>query len=338
MNRLLEVDRLVLEARVKGEPRAILRDVSFELYEGEALAMVGESGSGKSMTARTINRLLPSNFTVSGNVRFAGQDVYSLPQHALRQYRAHDVSMIFQDPRTAINPVRKVGDFLTETLRVNDGMSQKAAEQRAVSLLEQVGIGDGDRRMRQYPHELSGGLLQRVMIASVLAGRPRLILADEPTTALDVTTQAEVIGILNRLRHEYGIALLFITHDLELAAAICDSTVVMYAGQIMERQLSDSLHEQPLHPYAAALFQARPDLARRLPELRAIPGQPLAAFDAPAEGCSFADRCAFATAACRTGVRTLEPTPGGLSQCLRVDELRAEMAAAVAPLAEGRMQ
>ena len=207
--------------------------------------------------------------------------------------------MIFQDPRAHVNPVRRIGDFMTEALRANQGVSAAEAGRRAADMLAQVGIDDGERRLRQYPHELSGGMLQRVMIAAALLTEPALLLADEPTTALDVTTQAEVMAILDELRREFGLAMLFITHDLELAAAICDRTAVMYAGQIVEIRASDLLHDDPLHPYTAALAAARPDIAQTRARLRAIPGRPLSAFEAPRRACAFAPRCPHATAACR---------------------------------------
>ena len=213
------------------------------------------------MTARAIDRLLPRGAEVDGSIRFDGRDVGALAGAELRRYRSQ-VAMIFQDPRAHINPVRRIGDFMTEALRTNLGVPAAEARRRAVDMLGQVGIEDGERRLRQYPHQLSGGMLQRVMIAAALLTEPRLLLADEPTTALDVTTQAEVMAILDDLRREFGLAMLFITHDLELAAAICDRTAVMYAGQIVEIRSSALLHDDPLHPYTAALAAARPDIAQ----------------------------------------------------------------------------
>ncbi len=324
MSALLEVEDLTVRLPVDGTPRTVLREVSFTLDTGQTLGLVGESGSGKSMTARTIARLLPPGAQVEGSVRFDGASVTDLRGAALRRYRADDVAMIFQDARAHTNPVRRIGDFLTEALRINRGIDSREAKRRAVELLHEVGIDDGERRLRQYPHELSGGLLQRVMIASTVAARPRLILADEPTTALDVTTQAEVMAILARLRREYGLAMLFITHDLELAAATCDQTVVMYAGAIVERQASTRLHEDPLHPYTAALVQARPDVDHTRPRLPAIPGQPTTAYEAPA-GCAFAPRCRYAEAACTETEPRLVAIGSGWSSCRRSGELRGSL-------------
>jgi oligopeptide/dipeptide ABC transporter ATP-binding protein len=324
---LLSVDELTVLLPVEGQERAVLRDVSLEIRAGEAVGLVGESGSGKSMTARAIDRLLPRGAQVQGQIRFGGSDVNALAGSQLRAYR-NRVAMIFQDPRAHVNPVRRIGDFMTEALRTNLGVSAAEATRKAADMLAQVGIEDAQRRLRQYPHELSGGMLQRVMIAAALLTEPALLLADEPTTALDVTTQAEVMAILDELRGRYGLAMLFITHDLELAAAICDRTIVMYAGQVVEVRQSELLHSDPLHPYTAALAAARPDIAQKAARLRAIPGRPLSAFEAPATECAFAPRCRFAEDACRAAVPPVVELDGGLSRCVRVSELRGHLEAA----------
>jgi oligopeptide/dipeptide ABC transporter ATP-binding protein len=245
----------------------------------------------------------------------------------LRTYRGH-VAMVFQDPRAHINPVRTVGAFMLEALCTNLKVSGKEARRRAVEALATVGIDDGSRRLGQYPHELSGGLLQRVMIATMLLTEPRLMLADEPTTALDVTTQSEVMAILDELRRERGMALLFITHDLELAGAVCNRTEVMYGGQIVETRASSLLHADPLHPYTAGLAAARPDIDRTVERLFAIPGRPVSAFEAP-DGCAFAPRCAYAQDRCRAERPPLEELDGGRVRCVRAGELRGELAAVV---------
>ena len=321
---LLELDSLTVRLPVDGEVRAVLHGVSLEIRPGEAVGLVGESGSGKSMTARAIDRILPSGASVSGNIRFAGRDVMSLAGADLKRFRG-EVAMIFQDPRAHTNPVRRIGDFMTEALRTNAGVSMDEASRRAVALLKDVGIDDGERRLHQYPHELSGGLLQRVMIATALLTNPRLLLADEPTTALDVTTQAEVVGILDALRSERNLAMLFITHNLELAAAICDRTVVMYAGQVVEVRESSRLHAEPLHPYTAALAAARPSIERTAPRLLAIAGRPLSAFEAPDGECAFAPRCPHVEDACRRARPKLVELDGGLTRCVRASELRGHM-------------
>jgi peptide/nickel transport system ATP-binding protein len=321
---LLEVVNLRVRLLVEGERRPVLRGVSLTISAGEALGLVGESGSGKSMTARSIDRLLPSGAGAEGSIRFAGEEVSALAGGDLRRYRGQ-VAMIFQDPRAHVNPVRTIGDFMTEALRANMGVPSREARRRAADMLRQVGIADGERRLSQYPHELSGGLLQRAMIASALLTEPRLLLADEPTTALDVTTQAEVMAILDELRRRLHLAVLFITHDLDLAAAVCDRTAVMYAGQIVEVRSSNLLHDDPLHPYTAAIAAARPDIAQTARRLRAIPGHPLSAFEAAADQCAFAPRCAHVRDVCRSAAPELIWLDGGLSRCARARELRGQL-------------
>ncbi|MBK5232912.1 MAG: ABC transporter ATP-binding protein [Thermoleophilia bacterium] len=322
MSGLLEIEDLKVSLPVEGEDREVLSGISLEIMPGEALGLVGESGSGKSMTANAIARLLPDGAKSTGKLTFDGREVLSLKGGDLRGYRTKDVSVIFQDPRTHINPVRRIGDFMTEALVTNAGVSNAEAHQRAVVALAEVGIPDGERRLQQYPHELSGGLLQRVMIAAAILTRPRLLLADEPTTALDVTTQSEVMAILADLRERHSLAMLFITHDLDLASATCDRICVMYAGRIAEMQPAASLTHDPLHPYTAALMEARPRIDEKLDRLAAIPGQPLSAFEAPDE-CAFAPRCTFAQDACLAGVPPVIDIGAGHSRCIRAEELRA---------------
>ncbi len=325
---LLQLERLSARLCVAGELRTVLEDVSLTVGAGEAVGLVGESGSGKSMTARAIARLLPEGARTGGAIRFAGRDVTALRGAQLRAYRG-EVAMIFQDPRAHVNPVRTIGDFMGEALRSLRGADRTSARRLAVRALADVGIADGERRLRQYPHELSGGMLQRVMIATMLLTEPRLLLADEPTTALDVTTQAEVMAILDRLRRERGMALMFITHDLDLAAAVCDRTAVMYAGQIVEMRASKSLHDDPLHPYTALLARARPTVHTAVHRLATIPGQPVSALEAP-EGCPFAPRCTFARDACRAARPPFEELDGGIVRCIRAAELRGALAERVA--------
>ncbi len=319
MSALLEIDRLTVRLPMEGQLRTVLHDVSLALAAGEAVGLVGESGAGKSMTARAVARLLPKRAATEGAIRFGAIDVLAAEGRSLRRLR-DDIGIVFQDPRAHVNPVRRIGDFMTEALRTNHGVANDEAERRSARLLAEVGVADGDRRLRQYPHELSGGLLQRVMIATALLTEPKLLLADEPTTALDVTTQAEVMAILDELRRERGLALLFITHDLDLAGAVCDRTVVMYAGQIVEQQPSANLHARPRHPYTAALVGARPDVSSTAPRLTAIPGQPLSAFDAP-PGCAFAPRCPLAIDDCRAERPALRDLDDATVRCIRAEEL-----------------
>jgi oligopeptide/dipeptide ABC transporter ATP-binding protein len=328
MSPLLEIDRLTVQLPVEGELRTVLSDVSLAIGEGQSVGLVGESGSGKTMTARAVARLLPAGAQVSGSIRFDGADVLTADGRRLRSLRER-VAVVFQDPRAHVNPVRRIGDFMTEVLRINHGMAKREARRRAVAMLDEVGVSRAERRLDQYPHELSGGLLQRVMIAAALLVEPRLLLADEPTTALDVTTQAEVMGLLDELRRERGLAMLFITHDLDLAGAVCDRTVVMYAGQVMEEQASTSLHSRPRHPYTTALIGARPDITATATRLTAIPGRPLSAFEAPA-GCAFASRCEHVEEQCTVARPELAEVGGDVVRCVRAEELHGVLAEATA--------
>ncbi|MEX2049174.1 MAG: ABC transporter ATP-binding protein [Gemmatimonadota bacterium] len=318
--RLLELRHLKLWLPGRDGMVPIITDVSFASSEGEAVGLVGESGSGKSMTARAIARLLPHGAKLGGDVLFRGRAVTELAGRELLAWRQSEVQIIFQDPRAHMNPVRKVGDFLREALCGTQGMGRAEADRVSLSLLERVRVSNARARLDQYPHELSGGLLQRVMIAAALAASPRLLIADEPTTALDVTTQAEVIAILDELQREQQMSLLFITHDLELAAAFCDRTVVMYAGMIVEDQLSLRLHEHPLQPYTRALFGSRPNLDGDVLRLEAIPGRPVAASEV-LTGCPFASRCSDYRPQCSSQRPALRPFAGGKVACIRAEEI-----------------
>ncbi|HEY0890576.1 MAG TPA: ABC transporter ATP-binding protein [Nocardioides sp.] len=322
---MLTIEDLVVRVRSQDGPRTIVDGVSLDIERGEALGLVGESGSGKSITARTVLGLFPAGSQVSGRIEVDGFSVLGADRRGLTALRSRRVAMIFQDPRAHINPVHRIGDFLTEALRRHLGMDRAGAARRAVGLLADVGIPDGERRLRQYPHELSGGLLQRVMIAAAIAIEPDLILADEPTTALDVTTQSEVMAILGELRTQRGMAMLFITHDLELAAATCDRTAVMYAGRIVERQPSKSLAQQPLHPYTSGLLGSRPSIETVAHRLPVIPGRPVAAFEA-GEGCAFAPRCGFALDRCHRERPPVEHRLEGEVACHRHEELTGVLA------------
>jgi oligopeptide/dipeptide ABC transporter ATP-binding protein len=315
---LLEVEGLHVTLPLEGEQRRVLHDISLAIEAGECLGLVGESGSGKSMTARAIVGLLPRGARPGGEVRFEGESVLGLRGSALRRFRGR-IGMVFQDPPAHVNPVRRVGEFLTEVLRL-EGVGGEEAAERAVAALAEVGIEDGGRRMSQYPHQLSGGLLQRVMIAAALLGDPLLLLADEPTTALDVTTQAEVMAILDDLRRARGLGVLFITHDLDLAIAVCDSLAVMYAGSIVEQGAAATVAARPSHPYTAALARARPRVDRSAARLPAIGGRPVSAFDAPA-GCAFALRCPYAIEECSVALPELRQIGPGKVRCIRAGEL-----------------
>ncbi len=321
---LLELTHVSLDLPVRGHLRRVIHDVSLTITAGESLGLVGESGSGKSMTARTIMRLVKAGWVVGGRVEFDGEDVYALDSSRLRRLRGADIAMIYQDPRAHTNPVRTNGDSLLEGM-LAQGMDRQAARARALSLLAEVGIPDGERRMRQYPHELSGGLLQRIMIAAAVSLTPRLLLADEPTTALDVTTQEEVMAILDEQRREHGLAMLVITHDLDLAAAVTDRIAVMYAGAILEVAPSPHLHTASRHPYTVGLLASRPIVGTRA-RIRTVPGRPLSAFEA-GPGCVFASRCPFVADICITDRPALQPVGDHQVACHRVGEIDTELAA-----------
>ncbi|GAA1932787.1 ABC transporter ATP-binding protein [Streptantibioticus ferralitis] len=320
---LLELRGLGVQLPGDGGPRAVLHGIDLTLGAGEALGLVGESGSGKSMTMRAITGLLPPGAQLDGTVRFEGEDIAAMAPSTLRRYRDRGVGMVFQDPRAHINPTRRIGSFLTEALTLNRGLGRRAAQARAIATLSEVGIDEPERRLRQYPHELSGGMLQRVMIASVLLAEPRLLLADEPTTALDVTIQAEVVGILDQLRRDRGLGMVFVTHDLDLALAVCHRVAVMYAGRIVEVRSAERMHEENAHPYTRGLLGSRPAIDHRAERLTAIPGRPVSAFEA-GPGCAFATRCAHVQPLCRERPPELAPFRGGLVRCHRVAEIHQE--------------
>jgi len=261
---MLEIQHLSLAI---GGTLPILRDVSIDVGAGEAIGLVGESGSGKSMTLRSILRTEPAGSAVSGSITLDGVDLLALRGEPLRLMRSRDVSMIAQNPHAVLNPVLPVGRYLIEGMHDAQGLPVAAARLRAGELLEQVGIDEVDRVLASYPHQLSGGMLQRVVIAGAIAGRPKLMLADEPTTALDVTTQAEVMAILDECRRDLGMAMLFVTHDLDLAAAVCDRINVMKDGVIVETGAPDQLRDHPAHAYTRELMDSRPAGIAWTPEL-----------------------------------------------------------------------
>ena len=272
--------------------------ISFDIAPGECYALLGESGCGKSMTALALMRLLPPGAqAASGTVEFDGRDTLALPEAAMREYRGGRLGMIFQEPATSLNPVLSVGRQIVEALELHAGLLGAAARARAVELLDQVGVPDPQRRLDEFPFQLSGGLRQRAMIAIALAGAPRLLIADEPTTALDVTIQAQVLDLLDHLRRTQGMALLLITHDLGVVARMADRVGVMYAGQLVEEAPRTAFFTRPAHPYSARLFAALPDTARRCGQLATIPGS-VPPADTEYPGCRFVARCGEARAAC----------------------------------------
>ena len=295
---LLSVRDLSVAFRLpQGQMTAVDR-VSFEVAPGEVLGIVGESGSGKSQILFSLMGLLASNGSASGRVDFQDQDLLSLTPDALDKVRGVTLSMIFQDPMTSLNPYMRVGDQLAEGLRVHKGMSKPEAALAAVAMLDRVRIPDAARRARQYPHEFSGGMRQRVMIAMALLVRPALLLADEPTTALDVTIQAQVLDLMSELAREIGTAIVLVTHDLGVVARLCDRVLVLYGGRVMEEGPAEALFEAPAHPYAKGLLAATPRLSDTLtPRLGTIPGMPRSG-GAMLPGCPFAPRCEVKIDAC----------------------------------------
>ncbi|MFE4335692.1 ABC transporter ATP-binding protein [Streptomyces sp. NPDC056831] len=314
----LEIDGLGVRLPGEQAARPILHGVTLRVDAGETVGLVGESGSGKSVACRSVLGLLPPRALTSGEVRVAGRDVLTMNRAQLAGLRARQVAMIFQDPRASVNPLRRVGDFLTEGLR-GAGTPAAAAEKRAEELLDAVGIRDPRGALRRYPHQFSGGMLQRVVIAAALAGEPALLVADEPTTALDVTTQAEIIAILTRLQAARGTGMLFVTHDLELASAICDRVYVMYAGRIVETSGTDALFDRPRHPYTSGLLACTPRIEAGAAAPRPIPGRPVSLAEAP-PGCAFAARCAHAQPRCSEKTPELAHHGDGLAACHRADE------------------
>jgi peptide/nickel transport system ATP-binding protein len=328
---VIEVDGLSIAFESEIGRLSALKEVSFDILPGETLALVGESGSGKSITSLSLLGLLPpSGRITAGRILFRGWggeavDLARAPERMLRQVRGAGISMIFQEPRNALNPAFTVGGQVAEAVRLHQPTSASQAATRARDLLARVGIADSDRRMRAYPHELSGGMRQRVMIAMAIASRPALLIADEPTTALDVTTQAQVVALLRDLQAEIGMGLLFITHDLALASLIADRVVVMYAGQVVEAGPAAAVLAKPRHPYTRALLDCLP--ARHLPlvdgvrrRLPAISGAPPRLETRPA-GCAFVARCAHAADPCRQPA-DLRRVPGDAAcavRCVRLD-------------------
>jgi peptide/nickel transport system permease protein len=326
---VLEVQGLTVEIDT---PRGVIRpveDVSFAVGAGETLAIVGESGSGKSVTATAVMGLLPSAVRPSaGAVWFGGRNLLRLPEPELRRLRGGPMAMVFQDPMSSLNPVHRAGDQVAEAIRAHQPRVNRAeAWSRAVALLKRVGIADPERRARAFPHEMSGGMRQRVMIAMAIANEPKLLIADEPTTALDVTVQAQILDLLAELRRETGMALVFITHSLGVVAEIADSVVVMYAGQVVEQGSVADVFSEPLHPYTSALLAAVPEGEEAPAGIPGVVPQPHAY---PA-GCRFAARCPHAVAACEAAPPVLEGTAAGRSvRCIRWAELGAARARAMA--------
>ena len=300
-------------------------DVGFNLAEGEVLGIVGESGSGKSVTALSIMGLLPKPpaRVTAGSIKFQGEDLLALGEREMQRVRGPGIGMVFQEPMTSLNPVFPIGDQLMETVRVHERVGKGAQRERAIAMLAKVGIAEPERRLRDYPHQLSGGMRQRVMIAMALACSPKLLIADEPTTALDVTIQQQILELLLDLRAELGMAIIIITHNMGVVAEMADRVIVMYAGRIIERAPIAELFERPAHPYTRGLLESIPTLADERDRLLTIPGTlPNPAALPP--GCRFEPRCQWRIAACSAAVPPLMALRGDHeSACIRQRELSA---------------
>jgi oligopeptide/dipeptide ABC transporter ATP-binding protein len=329
---LLEIRDLHTEFRTGAGIVRAVDGVSFTVDPGETVAVVGESGSGKSVSAMSILRLIPDppGRITQGEILFAGRDLMGLDEAAMRQIRGGDIGMVFQEPMTSLNPVLTIGRQMTEGLEQHRGMVRDAAQKRAVELLTLVGIADPARRLKQYPHQLSGGMRQRVMIAIALACDPKLIIADEPTTALDVTIQAQILELMKQLTQRLNVALIIITHNLGVVARYANRVNVMYAGRIVESGTAHAIYHDPRHPYTMALLRSVPRLDRpRQMRLDPVDGQPpdLTRLDG---GCAFRPRCRYATDACAEARPALAPIgeAGHLAACFHSAEIASETGAA----------
>ncbi|MER5636442.1 ABC transporter ATP-binding protein [Kitasatospora sp. NPDC002227] len=310
----------VSELTVDFGPAPAVRGVDLRLRRGETLGIVGESGSGKSVTALAVLGLLPGSATVSGSVRLEGRELVGLPNREIAKIRGNKVAMVFQDPLSAFTPVYRIGDQITEALRIHQRLDKAAARARAAELLDLVGIPEPERALDNFPHEFSGGMRQRAMIAMAIANDPDILLADEPTTALDVTIQAQVLDVLRRAQRETGAALVLVSHDLGVIAGMADRVAVMYAGRVVETAAVDELFARPRHPYTLGLIGAVPRLDTDGGPLVPIPGSPIPLADLPG-GCPFADRCPLAEDRCRVAEPPLTGDGDHLAACVRAEEL-----------------
>ena len=324
MTALLEIQGLQTQFFTSSGIVKAVDGITYDVDAGETVAVVGESGCGKSVSALSILRLVaePAGKVVGGSIKFQGKNLLDLSDIEMRKIRGNDIAMVFQEPMTSLNPVLTIGLQLTETLIQHLDMSQDEANARAIELLGLVGMSEPERRLAQYPHHLSGGMRQRVMIAMALCCDPKLIIADEPTTALDVTIQAQILELMKNLTREFGVAMIIITHNLGVVARYADRVNVMYAGKIIETGTAEDIYHNPKHPYTLALLKSVPRIDQpRVAKLDPVQGQPpdLSKLD---DGCAFRPRCRFATEKCAQGIPALEKIDGAhLTACFRHDEL-----------------
>jgi oligopeptide/dipeptide ABC transporter ATP-binding protein len=305
---ILRVEDFSLGFYTENGPITVVEDVSFEIQKGAILGLVGESGCGKSVTAMSIMRLLPAppSFIKKGRILFEGKDLLSFGSKDMRSIRGNSIGMIFQEPMTSLNPCFSIGYQIGEVLKLHQGLTGKRADRRSAELMDMVGVNAPESRLRQYPHQLSGGLRQRMMIAMALACSPKLLIADEPTTALDVTIQAQILDLLIRLKQELDMSILMITHDLGVVAEFCDDVSVMYAGKIVEQADVFTLFDTPRHPYTRGLLTSIPKIGKKTRHLATIPGMVPSPDNRP-KGCYFADRCSRKTEICNQRIPLLEP-------------------------------
>ncbi len=298
---ILNAEHLTVSFTTKRGTAKAVNDVSFTLRKGEILGLVGESGCGKSVTSKSILRILPEEIAkVSGKVEYRGTDILSLPVKELEKYRGNQISMIFQEPMVSLDPLFTIGNQLREVLLIHEKISKEEADKKVLDMLKEVGIPSPEIRVKQYPFEMSGGMRQRVMIAMALLLHPDILIADEPTTALDVTIQAQILKLLKDINQKFGTAIILITHDLGVIAECADQVAVMYAGRIVEKASVRDIFKNPKHPYTQGLLRSVPTLEKQEGELHSINGIVPSIYHLP-EGCAFADRCPYAMACCREG-------------------------------------
>ncbi|MGO4726519.1 MULTISPECIES: ABC transporter ATP-binding protein [unclassified Inquilinus] len=333
---LLALDSYSVSFSHGGDRVPVVHGIDLAIARGEALGIVGESGCGKSVTWLAALRLLGKDVAVSGRVLLDGRDLTQVSEREMSAVRGGRIGLVFQDPTSSLNPVYRIGGQICEALRLHRGLRAAAARAEALRLLDRVGIADAGRRLRQYPHELSGGMNQRVMIAIALAGEPDVLVADEPTTALDATIQAQILDLIRDIRRDTGMGLVLISHDLGVVAELCDRIAVMYAGRVVETGPTDSLLAHPRHPYTRGLLAALPDLEGPRTRLTPVPGT-VPSPQAMPPGCAFAPRCASATALCRAIVPPLTAADGPQhsAACLRLDAPAADTTAHSLPVLEG---
>lgn len=317
---ILEVKDLTVYYNTSDAVVKAVNGISFKMKKGEAIGLVGETGAGKTTTALSIMQLIPDppGKIVKGEIFYEGEDLIAMPESRKREFRGNKISMIFQDPMTALNPVLTVGDQISEVIRLHEKISKKDAEIKAIQMLEMVGIPG--ERYDDYPHQFSGGMKQRVVIAIALACNPELLIADEPTTALDVTIQEQVLDLIDNLKKEFNTTLILITHDLGVVAEICEKAAIMYAGEIVEYGTLEHIYNNTKHPYTVGLFGSIPNFNENVRRLKPIPGLMPDPANLP-EGCVFADRCSEATDKCRHGyIPVTEVEPGHLVKCIKYTE------------------